>query len=209
MVKGKADLVDSSGAVVAVFNETSHKHGATNLTVRLRSPLAPFELHGTESLALYAESVAEAVLSVSASDPAGTEIFEFHGKSAIGPVPKGTGGHWLRAPEETSARSSLSSPKEPSKTKRFLANCPDRKYLQLAPPMPWARSLAEEPACNRRVRDHKVAATLRRLPHHGLNAQFSYPQAVKFLSRCREYCSYVWKFGAGGFYLLQFQLHSR
>lgn len=60
--------------------------------------MAPFELHGTESLALYAESVAEAVLSVSASDPAGTEIFEFHGKSAIGPVPKGTGVALVKSP---------------------------------------------------------------------------------------------------------------
>jgi hypothetical protein len=91
MLKGKADLIDSSGAVVAVFNETSHKLGATNITVRLRSPLAPFQLQGTESLALYAESVGEAVISIAASDPAGTEISEFHGKSAVGSLPEGTG----------------------------------------------------------------------------------------------------------------------
>ncbi len=98
MIKRKADLVDSSGAVVAVFNETCHHYGATNVTVRLRSPLAPFQLQGTESLALYAESVAEAVISVAASDPAGTEISEFHGKSAVGSVPDGTGVALVKSP---------------------------------------------------------------------------------------------------------------
>ena len=98
MVKRKADLVDSSGAVVAVFNETSHHHGATNVTVRLRSPLAPFQLQGTESLALYAASVAEAVISVVASDPGGTEISEFHGKSAVGSLPDGTGLALVKSP---------------------------------------------------------------------------------------------------------------
>ena len=87
MNKHQADLVNSSGATFATFNESCQSYGATNVTVRLR---APMHLKSTESLALYAASVAEPVISVAASDPDGTEISELHGKSAVGCLPNGT-----------------------------------------------------------------------------------------------------------------------
>jgi len=87
MSKLTAELIDATGAVFATFNETCHNH-ATLATVRLH---APFKLRGTESLALYAKAIAQPVLTVEASDPAGTEIREFHGTSAVGCIPDGTG----------------------------------------------------------------------------------------------------------------------
>jgi len=98
MFKGKAELVNGEGATVATFNETCHGYGKTVVTVRLRPPLAPFKLQGTESLAIYAKGIGEPVISVEASDPAGTEISEFHGKSAIGCVPDGTGIALVKSP---------------------------------------------------------------------------------------------------------------
>jgi hypothetical protein len=90
MFQGRAELSNEAGSVVATFNETCHDYGATIVTVKLRSPLAPFMLQGTESLAIFAKGIGQAVLSVEASDPAGTEIFEFHGRSATGCGPAGT-----------------------------------------------------------------------------------------------------------------------
>ena len=97
MFKHRADLADEKGAVVAVFNETCHDWGTT-VTVRLRAPLAPFTLQGTESLAIFAKGSANPVISVEASDPAGTEISEFHGTSAIGCLPDGTGVALVKSP---------------------------------------------------------------------------------------------------------------
>jgi hypothetical protein len=90
MFKGRSELVDEKGVVVAAFNETCHDYGTTFATVRLRASLAPFTLKGTESLAIYAKGIGQPVISVEASDPAGTEIREFHGRSAIGCLPDGT-----------------------------------------------------------------------------------------------------------------------
>lgn len=90
MFKRRAALVDEKGVVVAAFNETCHDYGATAATVRLRAPLAPFTLQGTESLEIFAKGSSQPVISVQASDPAGTEIREFHGTSAIGCLPDGT-----------------------------------------------------------------------------------------------------------------------
>jgi hypothetical protein len=81
--------VDEQGVVVATFSETCHDHGRTFATVKLRAPLAPFTLQGTESLAVFAKGIGEPVISVEASDPQGTEVCEFHGKSAVGCVPQG------------------------------------------------------------------------------------------------------------------------
>jgi hypothetical protein len=97
MFRGKAELVDENGAVVATFNETCHDYG-TFATVRLRAPLAPFTLKGTEVLAIYATGISQPVISVAASDPEGTEICEFHGTSAIGCVSNGTGIALVRSP---------------------------------------------------------------------------------------------------------------
>jgi|SRR5580658_2326998 hypothetical protein len=91
MFKGKAELVNGEGVTVAIFNETCHGYGTTAVTVRLRPPLAPFTLQGTVSLAIYAKGIGQGVISVEASDPAGTEISEFHGISAVGCVPEGKG----------------------------------------------------------------------------------------------------------------------
>jgi hypothetical protein len=95
MIKRRADLVSADGTAVAQFNETCHEYGATVATVRLDSP---FTLTGTESLALYAQTIPQPVISVAASDPAGTEIREFHGTSAVGCVPDGTGVALVRSP---------------------------------------------------------------------------------------------------------------
>ena len=48
MFKGRAELIDQNGGVVATFNETCHDYGTTFATVKLRTPLAPFTLQGTE-----------------------------------------------------------------------------------------------------------------------------------------------------------------
>ena len=98
MFKGRAELTDEKGSVVATFNETCHRHGTTIATVRLRAPLAPFTLQGTESLAIFAKGNSQAVIAVEASDPAGTEIYEFHGTSASGCVPDHTEVALVRSP---------------------------------------------------------------------------------------------------------------
>jgi hypothetical protein len=90
MFKGNAELVNGQGGTVATFHQTCHAHGRTPMTVRLKPPLAPFVLQGTESLAIYAKSISQAVISVEASEPAGTEISEFHGISTIGCLPDST-----------------------------------------------------------------------------------------------------------------------
>jgi hypothetical protein len=88
MFKRYADLVDGNGAEFAKFNETCHDHGITVATVRLQKP---FTLTGTESLQIYGTTVDEAIIAVQASDPASTEIREFHGKSSVGCLPDGAG----------------------------------------------------------------------------------------------------------------------
>ena len=98
MFKGKAELIDGTGIVVATFHETCHGYGTTIATVRLRAPLAPFTLEGTESLAIFAKGIGQPVIFVEASDPAGTEIYEFHGKSAVGCVPEDTGVALVKSP---------------------------------------------------------------------------------------------------------------
>ena len=78
--------------------ETCHSYGTTVATVRLRTPLAPFALQGTESLAIFAKGIGQPVIFVEASDTAGTEIYEFHGNSAVGCVPDDRGSHWFKSP---------------------------------------------------------------------------------------------------------------
>ena len=98
MFKRRAELIDGNGVVVAIFNETCHHYGITLATVKLRAPLGPFNLQGTENLALFAKGISQPVISVEASDPAGIEISEFHGTSAIGCVPDGTGVSLVKSP---------------------------------------------------------------------------------------------------------------
>jgi hypothetical protein len=98
MLKRRTDLTNANGEIVAVFNQTCHDYGTTVATVKLRSPLAPFTLEGTESLALFARGIFQPVISVAASDPAGTEIREFHGTSAVGCIPDGTAISLIKSP---------------------------------------------------------------------------------------------------------------
>jgi hypothetical protein len=95
MLKGKADLINEQGVHVATFQETSHEYGVTVATVRLDTPVT---LQGTELLEIFAQSIAQPIISVEASDPAGTEIREFHGRSAIGSIPNGTGVALVKSP---------------------------------------------------------------------------------------------------------------
>jgi hypothetical protein len=95
MIKRRADIVNADGAVIAKFNETCREFGGAVATVRLSSV---FTLSGTESLALYAQGIDAAVVGVAASDPAGTEIREFHGTSAVGCVPDGTKVSLVKSP---------------------------------------------------------------------------------------------------------------
>lgn len=88
MFRGKAELVDpENGGVVAKFTESCHDDGTTAATVRLRPPIT---LQGTELLELVGTGTSTPMISVGASDPAGTEIHEFHGKSTIGCFPDGS-----------------------------------------------------------------------------------------------------------------------
>jgi hypothetical protein len=87
MFKGTAELTDpEKGNVVATFHETCHDDGTANATVRLRTPIT---IQGTELLAIVGTVTPTPMITVEASDPAGTEIREFHGKSAIGCIVDG------------------------------------------------------------------------------------------------------------------------
>jgi hypothetical protein len=96
MFKGFAELTDAgSGDVVATFHESSHHDWAATVTVRLRTPVT---LEGTGFLAIYGTLTSTPVITVEASDPDGTEIREFHGKSAIGRIPEGGDIALVRSP---------------------------------------------------------------------------------------------------------------
>jgi hypothetical protein len=87
MFKGKAELTDpGTGDLVATFHETCHHEGATFATVRFRTPI---KLSGTDQLAIVGTATSTPMITVAASDPDGTEIREFHGKSEIGCIPEG------------------------------------------------------------------------------------------------------------------------
>lgn len=96
MFKGKADLIDpETKKVVAIFNETQCDDGTTMATVRLEKP---FVLQGTQRLEIFGTVTDQPMISVGASDPNGTEIHEFHGASAIGPIANHAGVSLVRTP---------------------------------------------------------------------------------------------------------------
>jgi hypothetical protein len=96
MFKGKAELTDpEKGDVVATFHETCYDDGTAAATVRLRTPIT---LKGTELLEIVGTVTPTPMISVGASDPDGTEIYEFHGKSAIGCIPDGGDLTLVRSP---------------------------------------------------------------------------------------------------------------
>jgi hypothetical protein len=87
MFKGKAELTNpENGDPVATFDETCHDDGTAVAKVRLRTPIL---LEGKEVLAIVGPATFTPMITVAASDPAGTEICEFQGKSAIGCLPDG------------------------------------------------------------------------------------------------------------------------
>ena len=87
MFKGTAELTDpEKGNVVATFTETCFDVGTAAATVRLRTPIT---ISGTELLEIVGTVTPTPMISVGASDPDGTVIWEFHGKSAIGCIPDG------------------------------------------------------------------------------------------------------------------------
>jgi hypothetical protein len=96
MTRLTAELKDGNGFVVATFNETCHDNGVTAATVRLRPPLAPQTLTGTELLELFVHGSSQPVLSVEASDLTGTAINEFHGR--IGALAAGKKISLVRSP---------------------------------------------------------------------------------------------------------------
>jgi hypothetical protein len=96
MSNGKAELKNvETGEVVATFSETRHHDGTAIASVKLRTPIT---LQGTELLQIFALANSTLVISVGASDPAGTTIREFHGKSAIGYIPDGTEATLVKIP---------------------------------------------------------------------------------------------------------------
>jgi hypothetical protein len=85
MFKGKAELIDSEkGGTVATFTEICEDDGCATAKVILKHPV---ELTGTERLEVYGTVKDTPVISVSARDPAGSEIHEFSGESAVGCLP--------------------------------------------------------------------------------------------------------------------------
>ena len=98
MLKRRAEIFNEENVKIATFIETCHEYRGAIVTVRLHPPLAPFNLAGTEVLALFAQGAGEAVIFVEASDPSGIEISEFHGKSAIGCVADGTNVTLVKSP---------------------------------------------------------------------------------------------------------------
>jgi hypothetical protein len=96
MFKGRAELIDpEKGGVVATFNETCHDNGTAAATVKLRTPIT---LEGTQRLEIFGTLTDQPMISVGASDPAGTEICEFHGTSAIGCIPDDTDVSLVKTP---------------------------------------------------------------------------------------------------------------
>jgi hypothetical protein len=96
MFKGKADLIDpETKKVAAIFNETQYDDGTTMATVRLEKPVV---LQGTQRLEVFGTVTDQPMISVGASDPNGTEIHEFHGSSAIGPIADDAGVSLVRTP---------------------------------------------------------------------------------------------------------------
>ena len=93
---GRAELIDpEKGTVVATFNETCRGDGIAAAMVRLREPIT---LQGTQRLEIFGTLADQPMISVGASDPAGTEIREFHGTSAIGCIPDETDVSLVKTP---------------------------------------------------------------------------------------------------------------
>ena len=88
MFEGEARLTNpETGELAGTFHEHCHEDGTTSATVRLCNPI---RLQGTELLEVVGTQSPTPVISVGASDPAGTEVCEFHGKSSIGCLADGS-----------------------------------------------------------------------------------------------------------------------
>ena len=96
MFKGKAELTNpENGDPVATLHETCHDDGTAVAKVRLHTPIF---LDGSEFLAIVGTATSTPMITVAASDPDGTEIREFHGKSAIGCIPDGADLTLIKSP---------------------------------------------------------------------------------------------------------------
>ncbi|WP_413990076.1 hypothetical protein ACMDCR_29785 [Labrys okinawensis] len=85
MFKGKAVLKNpETGQVVGTFTENSHSSGETHAEVVLDAPVT---LDGTARLEIHTNTFDNAVISIAASDPAGTTIHKFGGISTLGRLP--------------------------------------------------------------------------------------------------------------------------
>jgi hypothetical protein len=88
MFKGKAELIDpETGSPVATFTESCEAEGSATAKVVLKHAV---ELKDTERLEVFGTVNDVPVISVGARDPAGSDIYEFSGKSAIGCLPDKT-----------------------------------------------------------------------------------------------------------------------
>jgi len=89
MVKRHAELKNANGEIIATLNEFCRHYGTSALNVRFHGPFAPQTLKGTELLEIFVKGNSQPALSIEASDPDGTEVREFHGRSAIGRIADG------------------------------------------------------------------------------------------------------------------------
>jgi hypothetical protein len=85
MFRGKAELVNpETGGTVATFTESCSTEGSATTKVVLKHAI---ELKDNERLEIFGTVKDVPVISVGAMDPAGSKIYEFSGKSAVGCLP--------------------------------------------------------------------------------------------------------------------------
>jgi hypothetical protein len=88
MFRGKAELISpETGNAVGTFTESCEAEGSATARVVLKHAV---ELKDTERLEVFGTVKDVPVISVGAKDPAGSKIYEFGGKSAIGCLPDKT-----------------------------------------------------------------------------------------------------------------------
>ena len=85
MFRGRAELVNpETGKTIATFTESCETEGSATAKVVLKHTI---ELKDAERLEVFGTAKDVPVISVGARDPAGSEIHEFSGKSAIDCLP--------------------------------------------------------------------------------------------------------------------------
>ena len=85
MFRGKAELVNPEiGGTVATFTESCNSEGSATAKVVLKHAI---ELRDNERLEIFGTVKDVPVISVGATDAAGSKIYEFSAKSAVGCLP--------------------------------------------------------------------------------------------------------------------------